>query len=118
MALRSGLAAQLGFVDEVTYGLPPVVTRFLPLVSEGLVQEIERMESEAIIAGRQVLDSGQWKGGAISVGGEVGLELYDRGVGLLLKHMFGTVNTSGAGPYTHTFTPGDLAGKSLTMQVG
>jgi hypothetical protein len=32
--------------------------------------------------------------------------------------MFGTVGTSGAGPYTHTYSPSDLTGDSLTIQIG
>lgn len=115
---RSGLSAQLGFAQETTYGTPVTVTRFVPLVSESLAREIERLESAGIIAGARLVRSQQWSAGNQNVGGDLGLELYDRSIGLLFKHMFGAVSSTGAGPYTHTFTPGSLEGLGLTVQVG
>lgn len=118
MALKSGLAAQAGFVTETTVGVAKTPTLFLPLVDESIELEKERLESEAIFAGRRVLDSDQWNGGPNTVGGDVSLELTNRGLGVLFKHAFGGVSTTGSGPYTHTFTPGDLSGVSLTAQIG
>lgn len=118
MPFRSGIAAQLGFADEVTVGTPVAPSLFLPMVDESLSAERERLESEAILAGRRILTSGQWNGGMHTFGGDVGLELYDRGLPKLFKHMFGAVATTGTGPFTHVFTPGDLDGKAMTVQVG
>lgn len=118
MALKSGLASQIGFVTETTVGVAKTPTLFLPLVDEGIELEKERLESEGIYAGRRVLDSDAWNGGNNTVSGDVGLELTNRGLGVLFKHCFGTVNTTGSGPYTHTFSPGDLSGVSFTAQVG
>lgn len=119
MALASGLAGQIGFVDETVPGTAVTVTKFLPLVSEGITHERERLESEGIIAGRRVLDSGQWNGGNHTTGGDIGLELYNVGLTTIFKHIFGEVVTTGtSAPYTHTFTPGDLSDDSLTIQVG
>jgi hypothetical protein len=120
MALRNGLAKQFGMKDEVTPGIPVTVDRFIPLVDESLALEIERLESEAVFPGRQVLDTLQWAPGEMAAGGDVGFELFDRAVGLPLKHCFGTVNTSGpvSSLYTHTFTPGDLSGIAFTAQRG
>lgn len=118
MALSSGLAAQLGVATETTYGIPVPVTRFLPLESESLMSERARLESAGIIAGKLVLLSQSWSTGNISAGGDIGFELYDRSLGILFNQMFGTTVTTGAGPYTHTFTPGNLYGKSMTVQVG
>jgi len=115
---RTGIDAQIGYALESTVGTPVTVTAFLPLVSETLGQELARLESAGIIAGRRVLASQQWNGGDISVMGSVQHELYNRGLGKLFTAMFGAVATTGAGPYTHTFTPGDLTGDSLTVQVG
>jgi hypothetical protein len=115
---RTGIAAQIGYATEVTVGTPVTATSFLPLVSESLMQDRTRLESGGIIAGRRVLTSDQWNGGDVTVSGSVQHELYNRGLGKLFTAMFGTVATTGAGPYTHTFTPGDLAGDSLTVQVG
>jgi hypothetical protein len=118
MALKSGLAGQIGFVTESTAGVAKAPTLFLPFVSEAIEYQKERLESESIIAGRRVLDSDQWNGGNNTVSGDIGLELMNRGLGVLFKHMFGGVATTGSGPYTHTFTPGDLSGVAFTTQVG
>jgi hypothetical protein len=114
----TGIDAQIGYALESTVGTPVTVTAFLPLVSESLMQESGRLESAGIIAGRRVLASQQWNGGDITVSGSVQHELYNRGLGKLFTAMFGSVATTGAGPYTHTFTPGDLTGDALTIQVG
>lgn len=118
MALGSGLAAQIGYGVESTAGTVVTPTFFVPLVSESLGQERARLEAAGIIAGRRVLDSDMWNGGPVTVAGDVQHELYDVGMGSLLKAMFGTSVTTGSGPYTHTFTPGGLEDNSLTAQVG
>lgn len=120
MALASGVAGQIGYAQETVVGTAVTVTRFLPFISESLKADRVRLESAGIIAGRSVLTSNQWNGGNITVSGDVQHELYRSGIGLLLTNCFGTVATTGAGPYVHTFTPiaGSLGGKGLTVQVG
>ncbi|CAB5217866.1 hypothetical protein UFOVP209_25 [uncultured Caudovirales phage] len=118
MALASGLASQIGFAIESSYGTATTPAAFLPLVSESMTHKRDRLESSGIIAGRRILASNQWNGGNITTAGDLSLELYNRGLGKLFTVMFGNVTTTGAGPYTHTFTPGDLLGDSLTVQVG
>src|SRR5690606_16602471 len=94
-------------------------SRFTPLVNESITQQIARMESAGIIAGARVLRSEQWAAGDNTVGGDIGLELYQQSLGLLFEHMLGSVTSSYTdGVGTHTVTPGDLTGKSLTVQVG
>jgi hypothetical protein len=115
---RTGMDAQIGYALESSVGTPATVTAFVPLLSETLMQDKTRLESSGIIAGRRVLTSNQWNGGNVTVSGSVQHELYNRGLGKLFTAMFGTVATTGAGPYTHTFTPGDLTGDALTVQVG
>lgn len=119
MALGSGLAAQFGFATETTYGTAVTVTKFAPLVDESLTEDIERIESKGIIAGKRVMHSDQWEAGVSKVGGDVGLELVQQGIGTLFRHMFGSVTSSTTGAVsTHTFSPGDLTGLSFTAQVG
>lgn len=118
MALKSGMNSSLGLVAESVYGTYIAPTRWIPHVKAPLDHMIDRLESEGIMAGRRVLDADQWSAGNIGVKLPLELELYDRSIGLLFTHMFGSVVTSGVGPFTHTFTPGDLTGKSLTMQIG
>jgi len=115
MGLRSGLAAQLGLKDESSYGVHPgAVDVFLPLVEESMGQEINMLESAGILAGRRTRDTDQWGLGAITVGGDIGVELTNKGLRTAFKHMFGA--ESGSGPYT--YTPGDLTGLSFAAQVG
>lgn len=119
MAIPSGMAAQLGVVAETTYGQLVTVSRFYPLVDESLTQEIERLESAGIIAGARVLRSEQWSPGRRDITGDVGLELYQQHSALLFSHMLGSITSSATGGIaTHTVTPGDLTGKSLTVQIG
>lgn len=110
--------AQIGFAQEATYGVRVAPTRFYPVHEPDLNYEIERLESEGVIAGADVIGTDQWNGGPVTVGGDVGFELYQDFAGLLFKHMFGTVVTTGAGPYTHTFTPGSIDDLSLCIQLG
>lgn len=112
MTLKSGLAGQVGFADEVTWGLAVAPTIFHPLIDESLTQDIDPIESEGIIAGARVIRSQQWSQGNVTAAGDIGLELNDQSTGLLLKHMFG--GTSLVGP----FNPADLSGNGLTVQVG
>ena len=118
MALKSGLAAQVGLKTESTWGTAVAVDRFTPLISESMTEKIERLESAGIAPGARVLRSGQWATGNVEVSGDLGFELYQQGMGLWFRHMFGAVSTSGAGPYVHTFTPGDMSDDHFTLQIG
>jgi hypothetical protein len=116
MAAPSGISAQFGYVSESTPGTPPTVTKFQPLVSESLKQDIAHIDSKGIRAGRR-LRTVRRPGGK-TVGGDINLELTNKDIATLLKHAFGAVSTSGAGPYVHTFTPGSLTGVTFACQIG
>lgn len=118
MPTGTGLDVQIGYIGETVWGTAAVVTRFLPLVSETLKSEIDRVESNATFAGFQTLASAQWAAGNKKVGGDVKHELYDQDMGILLKAAFGTVSTTTAGGTgTHTFFPASPV-ESLTCQIG
>lgn len=110
MALRSGMSAQWGFKAESTWSTPVVVDAFLPLVSESWTTEKERLESAGIVAGRRVLTSDQWTAGKTKVSGSIQTELFNKGIATLVSHAMGDASS----PYT----PGDLVGYGLTMQIG
>jgi hypothetical protein len=116
MAIASGLSAQVGIAEESTYGTFVAPTRYHEFVSESVKLEIERLESRGLRAGRRTLH--RWAPGVQRVTGDVEMELAAQGFGLWFKHVFGGVATSGVGPYTHTFTPGTLDAKSLSVQIG
>ena len=118
MTTRTGLDAQIGFAEEVTVGTRVAPNRWLPFDSETMQLSIDRIESDGIRSGRTVLDALDWAAGAKTVAGDITMDARTKDLGLFLKHGLGAVATAGAGPYTHTFTPGDLFGKGLTVQVG
>jgi len=116
---RTGIAAQVGYGQEETVGTAVTPTRFLPVLTESLGQQITRIESEADIPGRQIITSEQWNGGPKMVSGDIQHELPVAGAGVLLYNALGAKgSTSGPGPYTTVLTPGDVYGKALTVQVG
>lgn len=117
MSAPAGIYGQIGFGRETVVGTPVVANTFhAGLLSESLKQEIARIESKGLRAGRRT--TSKWKPGARTVGGTVTMELFSAPMRLLLEHMLGTVATTGTGPFTHTATPGVLTGKSFTTQVG
>lgn len=123
MSIPSGLSAQIGTAEEVTYGTPVTVDRFYEFRSESLKLDIERVESSALRTGQRVLRSDRWSAGKKSVGGDVVMELANKSFGRWFKHMLGgtaTAQPDAAGNptvYKHTFTPGDLP-VGQTVQVG
>ena len=114
MAARTGIAAQVGIALETTWGTEVTVGTFIPLVSEGLARTEDHTISNAIRVGRYVLGSEQWNGGVIEVGGPLEFELDNKNVRVLFKCMFGAETTNS--PYT--YTPDDLTGDSMTVQIG
>src|SRR5690554_7662161 len=102
MPLASGMAGQFGFAAEETWGEAVVADRFVQFVDESVQTEVERLESNSIIAGARVLRSSQWSPALKRSEGDVGLEVFDGSIGLLLEHMMGGVDTS-VGTDTGTF---------------
>jgi uncharacterized protein (DUF779 family) len=117
MAIGSGMAAQLSYGVESTAGTIVTPDIHLPMRGETLDDARTPVESEAIRAGRRLLDSSDWNGGAVTVSGGTSHDLTVGGEGTLLRALVGgTSSTTGSGPYTHVLTPGDLP--SITIQKG
>jgi hypothetical protein len=112
---RSGLAAQLGFALESTVGTPVTVTSFLPLISESIQRNEAFTESQAIRANRRLLQSSDWNSGNVTVEGDIQLELYTTSIRPLLTAMMGTET---GGTVTYSYSPADLFGDALTVQIG
>lgn len=111
--------AQLGFAEQTALGVPKAPTLFLPLLEPEITDTLDALESEAVIAGLDIVGTEQRNGGARTVEVAVGGELYQNSMGLLMRHCLGGYSSSGAGPYTHTFTPGDIdALPALCTQLG
>jgi hypothetical protein len=111
------MAGQAGWKTEVTWGTPITVDKFVPVTGSTLTVDQGPLRPAGIRAGRLTRSAGQ--PGAKKISGTLEMELPNVTVATLLKHLFGAVNTTGAGPtYTHTYTPGTSVGDSLTLQSG
>jgi hypothetical protein len=120
MAIRSGLAAQLGLAAESTWGTAATPNRWFEFTDESLALTIERIESEGLRASNRVLRSDRYAVGNKAVEGSFSLDVTAENSGLLFKHALGanaSVNTSGT-VYTHTATLGDPYSLGLTAEVG
>jgi hypothetical protein len=113
------LNTQLGVVDEVTYGTPVTVTRFFEYNSESIKADQARVESRGMRRGNRVMRSDRFMPYTKGAKGSVTLDVMGKGFGFWLKHMVGTVGTTGPtdSNYTHTGTVGSLLGDFFTLQV-
>lgn len=115
--MSAGLAGQLGFKSESTWGTAVTVDQFHAGFLNGNPVRVQPpLVSKGIRAGRRTASC--LTTGAKTVEGTFALELYVAPLATLLRHMFGTIGVSGSGPYTHTASPGPLNSKSFTAQVG
>lgn len=113
------IAHQLGFKAETTWGTPVVVDRFLEFTSETLERRQNTAVSNGIKSGRRYGGNGR-RITRFDAGGTINMEIATKGFGLWFHYLLGavsTVNTVGT-VYTHTFTPGTLLTKSMTIQKG
>jgi hypothetical protein len=107
MAQQQGSGVQLIYDDETTFGLAPSSPNafVLPFVSESLRQSRNLVSSNTIRSDRNPYAPVR---GRVEVAGDITFELSPQ-YGKMLKHIFGSVTSSGASaPYTHTFKIGDL----------
>src|SRR4051794_26443324 len=116
MAVGAGLSAQFGYKTESTPGTIITPDKFLEFVDEGVKNDGgPRIVSQGLKAGR-LIDHRAARG-LPRIGGPIKMEFPNVGVASLLKHCFGSVVTTGSGPYTHTYANTNLASVSFTAQV-
>lgn len=117
------IAHQFGFAEETTYATAVTPDRFLEFTGETLERRQNVVQSEGIRSGRRYGGQGR----AITregAGGNVNFEVATRGFGLFFEHLLGAVASTQPDPvndpntWEHLFTPGELLGKSLTLQKG
>ena len=111
------MARHFGVGKETTYGTAVAPTEFSEAIRETL-QQNRRFEEITTIRSNSTRVVNQLNS---NVGGDVELIGNFQDIGLLLKGFIGSVTTTGAGPYTHTFpaTSGTTgrSGLSLTAEV-
>ena len=122
MAIRSGLASQLGWKEESTYGTYVAPDKFAQHVGFAVKLNQEEIQSSAIRAGQLNLRGDQRANNRLGVEGELEFEVRTKGMGLWHKHGWGAsaITTPGGATNTrrHTYSIADLFPGSLTVQGG
>ncbi|MGW8161033.1 MAG: phage tail tube protein, partial [Desulfobulbales bacterium] len=106
MTTAQGSHGQIVIGEESTFNTQPAPASgyILPFISEGLVQNVGKGQSQVIRSNRNPIKPYRQNKTA---DGTINTEL-NPFMGLVLKHALGTVSSTGANPYTHTFKVGDL----------
>lgn len=122
MAIRSGLAAQIGIAAESTWGTYVAPDHWYEFNEEDLALSIERVESAGLRAGNRVLRTDRWAAGQKRVEGSVTMEVPSKSFGLIAKHALGAVSITTPSGATdarlHAHTLGDPYGLGMSVQVG
>ncbi|MHC3392094.1 phage tail tube protein [Streptomyces lavendulocolor] len=122
MAIGSGLGAQLGIAVESSYGTFVAPTKFVEFTKESLVLKKTTAQSSGIAAGRLMQLGSRRVVTQREAGGNLDMEVTNRGMGPLLQALMGTtvtpVQQGATAAYLQTHTLADTAGKSLSIQKG
>lgn len=115
---------QFGYVEEVTYGTPVTVDTFVEFTSESLHRMQNIGGSDGIRPGTRLGRGATRRITRNWAEGTVNFEVATEKFGYIFKQGLGAAATSqpevtnSSTVYLHTFTPGTLTGKSLTLQKG
>jgi len=114
------LDQQIGFVDESTYGTAVTVTKFYEFNTESIKESEGRTEGTPLRVNQFHKRTDRFTPYFAGASGSIQVDVLTKGFGFLLKHMLGTVATTGPAEtvvYSHTATELDLITKSFTCQV-
>ncbi len=101
--------------EETTWGTPVATTVSNRIVSTTMQRSQERNQTTFLSTGSAAFSQGFFDGMELA-GGTIDVPIYYEGSGMLLKAAIGDANSTGAGPYNHSYTPlADLP--SLTIEV-
>jgi hypothetical protein len=119
----TGLDAQFGYKLETTYGTPVTVDKFQEFNGEGPIAWVPTfLEPSGLRSGTKHKRATRVVQSRQEVSGSVELEFATRNMGTLVKLMLGSSVSSptliSGTAYKQVHTPGDLAGKSATFQIG
>lgn len=123
MPTGSGLDAQFMFAPEATWGTAVTPTRALEFNSEEVQLEPEWIEGAGLRPGVKYKRTNRVRQSRRSVTGELEMEVVNRGMGVLWKHLLGSALTAptqvaATTAYSANFVPGDFLGLGLTVQLG
>lgn len=107
MPQARGSQAVIALYEESTYNTTPGTPsgQKLYVTNFGVQANQNRPDSNTLTNSRE---RSAPAAGNINVSGSFGMEIGAESIGTLLKHLMGINNTTGASPYTHTMTLGDL----------
>lgn len=121
MAIGSGLGAQWGHAAQSVYGTAVAVTSF-PRVSKWEIKKTaQRAQGKGIAAGGFGPLGSMFVEATQAGEASLDLEVVQKGMGLLLKHLMGSSTSAaqgGTAAYLQTHTLADLTGLHLTCQGG
>lgn len=109
-----------GVKSESTYGTAVVVDRFFPLISENIVDNVEKLESASRRSGIIAQSADASVPIYMDSTGTLEIPVYSKDFGWWLTHLTGgAVSTTGPtdSAYTHTFALASHKGKSFTLQI-
>lgn len=122
MAIGSGLAAQVGFGAEGTWGTAVTVDHFPEFDSETVDYSKGINQGQGLHAGGQYDRAARRTVATYTAAGDVAMEHAFNGLGLLWKHALGSAVTAPSlvapGVYKQVHQPGPLNGFGLTYQKG
>lgn len=118
MAQLTGSKTKLVLLEESSYRTLPATPagHVIGRTSSGLSKSRNRIDSNMLADTRMRIEPLR---GNVDVSGDISVEVNAGSMPMLLKHLMGTVATSGAGPYTHSFDIGNLpSGLTLELDYG
>lgn len=122
MAMGSGLAASLGWVNETTYGTYSTPNKWAEFNSEKLALSKKIIANEGLRGGARFGRVGRRVVTTKEATGSIDLDVSSRGFGVLLTHCLGTPSPAAtqigvSTVYRQIHIPGEMS-RQLTMQVG
>lgn len=123
MSIRSGLAGQVGFAAETTYGTPVTPATFVEPIEAVAIRDTSTWEiGGGVAAGRLQKLTSRRRRTAYGATGSLPLEVTNRGMGKLLQALMGTtvtpVQQGATAAYLQEHVLADPFGKSITVQSG
>lgn len=115
MTQATGSQSVFALFEETTFNTDPGTPdgQKLYLTNFGLAKSQNRIDSETLVGGRGTSEPFL---GNVNVSGPISTEISAQSIGTIMKHAIGSNVTTGADPYTHTMTIGDLP-TSLLFEV-
>lgn len=108
MPQARGSQATFGLYEETAYGANPGAPdgQLMYVKSFGVADSRNLLQSQTLVGGSRAKPKPVR--GNFDAGGSIPVEIAPESIGKWLKHSLGVISTTGAGPYTHVFTIGDL----------